>query len=116
MDLGASTGLLRACACWESNNHFRDTLVLFTPSKEVLSALPCEASKNPPTASWSRSATSPSFNRDKIIKNEKQTTPKCFACSRPNVGVPNQFQAQPVENVPAFLTASRPDAPAEHDP
>src|SRR5436309_10815949 len=31
--------------------------------------------------------------RKQIIRNENQTTPKCFACSRPNVGVPNQFQA-----------------------
>src|SRR6476660_682259 len=43
----------------------------------------------------------PSTN--KIIRNESQTISK-------------QFQAGSVENFPAFLAASRPDARAEHDP
>jgi hypothetical protein len=43
------------------------------------------------------------LSRNKIIRNENQTISK-------------QFQAGSVENFPAFLAASRPDARAEHDP
>src|SRR4029077_6427349 len=74
---------------------------LFPPSKEVVSGHPCVAAKNPPTASWWHSARLSRFPQNKITRNENQTIPK-------------QFQAEPVENVSAFLTASRPDARAEH--
>jgi len=42
------------------------------------------------------------LSKDKIIRNEDQTISK-------------QFQAGSVENLPAFLAASRSDARAEHD-
>jgi len=72
------------------------------PSKEVLSALSCEASKNPPTASWWFDARLSTFPKRKS-SNENQT-------------ISDQFQASPVENFPAIVAASRPDARAEHDP
>jgi hypothetical protein len=43
------------------------------------------------------------LSENKIIRNEDQTISK-------------QFQAGSVENFPALLAPSRPNAPAEHDP
>jgi len=71
------------------------------PSKEVLSALSCEALKNPPTASWWFDARLSTFPKRKL-SNENQT-------------ISDQPQAGHVEDFSAFLAASRPDARAEHD-
>ena len=91
--------LVRACACWESNHHFHGTPLLFTPSKEVLSALPCEASKNPPTASWWRDARLPSFGKQHY-HNETSTDS-------------NQLEVEVAEKFSAPLpTTSRSDARA----
>jgi len=97
-----SIEVLRACACWESNNRFGSMPLLFPPSKEVSSNAPSGAPKNPPTASWWSNPRLPRFRPHKIIRNENQTISK-------------QFQADPVEDFSAKLAASRPDARAQHD-
>jgi hypothetical protein len=59
----------------------------------VLSGLPCEAPKNPPTASWKRDARLSRVWEQKIIKNETQTTT-------------NQFKAQIAEGSSALPATS----------